>query len=81
MDIFAFIEKLQKKPESFRKKILAATLIVIMSVIVAVWLTSFSLRFSNKEEEIKKIDGPVDFLKEDISNFYGFIKENIKRIK
>lgn len=81
MDIFAFIEKLQKKPESSRKKILATALFLIMSVIVAIWLSGLSLRFSNKEEEAKKIGGPMGFIKEDISAFYGYIKENINRIK
>ncbi len=80
MDIFAFIEKLQKKPESFRKKILAAALFVIMFIIVAVWFTTLRLSFGS-DQGAKKIDAPSSFIKEDILSFYGFIKENIKRIR
>ncbi len=73
MDIFAFIEKLQKKPESARRKILLVTVISIMIIIVAVWFTTVKLNFQNKE--IRNAVGPIDFIKEDIRDFYGFFKD------
>jgi hypothetical protein len=80
MDIFAFIEKLQKKPEASRKKILLAIVFAIMGVIIAVWLTTFNLPKTNSAE-IKKVAAPFSSVKEDILNFYGFFKENLKRFK
>ncbi len=68
MDIFAFIEKLQKKPESERRKILLVTVISIMIIIVAVWLTTVRLSFQSGET--KSIAGPFNFIKEDIRDFY-----------
>ena len=76
MDIFAFIEKLQKKPEPARRKILLTTVISIMIIIVVVWLTTVRLDFQN--EEIKNAAGPLDFIKEDIRDFYGFFKDFTK---
>jgi glycopeptide antibiotics resistance protein len=76
MDFLNFIEKLQKKPESSRKKILLATLFVIMGIIIAVWLTTFNLRF--KTDQMKKIGAPLEFIKEDIRDFYGFFKNITK---
>jgi len=76
MDIFAFIERLQKKPESVRRKILLATVLSIMIIIIAVWFTTVRLDFQNKE--IKNAAGPFDFIKEDIRDFYGFFKNFTK---
>ena len=76
MDIFEFIEKLQKKPEASRKKILLVTVFAIMSIIVIVWLTTFKL--GPATEQIKKTGGPFDFIKQDIKDFYGLIKDATK---
>ncbi len=71
-----FIEKLQKKPEASRKKILAISLFLIMGIIVTVWLTIFNLDF--KAEEAKKIGAPFNLIKEDFKNFYGLFKKSAK---
>ncbi|PJC69743.1 MAG: hypothetical protein CO014_01855 [Candidatus Tagabacteria bacterium CG_4_8_14_3_um_filter_41_8] len=76
MDIFAFIEKLQKKPEPTRRKILLVTVISTMIIIISVWLTAARLDFQNKE--IKNTVEPFDFIKEDIRDFYGIFKNFIK---
>jgi hypothetical protein len=69
-----FIEKLQKKPEAYRKKILAISLFLIMGVIVAVWLTIFNLDF--RSEELKKVSAPFNLIKEDLKDFYGLFKKS-----
>ena len=76
MDIFAFIEKLQKKPEPTRRKILLVTVISTMIIIISVWLIAARLDFQNKE--IKNTVEPFDFIKEDIRDFYGIFKNFIK---
>lgn len=68
-----FIEKLQKKPETSRKKILAVSLFFIMAAIIAVWLTIFKLDF--KGEELKKVSAPFNLIKEDLKDFYGLFKK------
>lgn len=78
MDVFAFIEKLQKKSEASRKKILLIMVFAIMGIIIAVWLTTFSLPKTNTAE-IKKTAAPFSSIKEDILNFYGFLKENLNK--
>ncbi len=71
-----FIEKLQKKPEASRKKILAVSLFFIMGAIIAVWLTIFKLDF--KGGELKKVSGPFNLIKEDFKDFYGLFKKSAK---
>jgi len=76
MDIFAFIEKLQKKPEPTRRKILLIAVISTMIIIISVWLIAARLDFQNKE--IKNTVESFDFIKEDIRDFYGIFKNFIK---
>ncbi len=80
MGILDFIEKLQKKPESSRRKILALTLLVIMAAIVIVWLTTFDLNLKN-QEVVKGVAGPFGFFKQDFSDIYGYIKNFKQNIK
>ncbi|MFH0803693.1 MAG: hypothetical protein V1877_01065 [Candidatus Tagabacteria bacterium] len=68
-----FIEKLQKKPETSRKKILAVSLFFTMAAIIAVWLTVFNLNF--KSGELKKVSAPFNLIKEDLKDFYGLFKK------
>jgi hypothetical protein len=72
MDIFKFIEKLQKKPEAARRKILLMTVFAIMGIIVIVWLTTFKAGVATKNET--ETNRPFDSIKEDFKDFYGFIK-------
>ncbi len=76
MGIFEFLENLQKKPEAHRKKILFIAVAAIMCVIIFVWLTTFNLGGAKKA--VERIGSPSDFLKEDIIDFYGFVKNIFK---
>ncbi len=72
MSIFDFIENLQKKPVALRKRILALTLVVIMGIIVIIWATTFNLKLNS--EPLKKASAPFDFIKQGISDIYGYFK-------
>lgn len=76
MGLIELIEKAQKKPETERKKILAVALILIMSIIVAGWLFAFRAQLRNVGmKEVKEAAAPFSFVKEDIKDFYGFLRE------
>lgn len=77
MGILDFIEKLQKKSESSRRRILALTLFVIMAVIVTIWLTTFDLSLKN-QNALKSVAGPFGFLKQDFSDFYAPLETSVK---
>ncbi len=71
MGFFYFIEKLQKKPEAARKRIVFLSALAITSLIFIFWLIAFNLRpFQNQE----KIKSPFDSIKEDFSKIYEFFK-------
>jgi len=80
MDIFEFIERMQKKPEAYRKRVALGAAFIIIGIIIFIWLTTFNLPKTNNAE-IKKAAAPFSSIKEDILNFYGFFKENLKRFK
>ena len=75
--IFDFIEKLQKKPEPWRKKFVFFATLAMTSVIIGIWLTLFVLPQKNLAE-IKKTPTPFTSLKQDILNFYGAFKEKFR---
>lgn len=55
------IENLQKKPESYRYKVLFAIMIVIMAIIIAVWISILRLSIeSDAEKKEKTVTTPFD---------------------
>ncbi len=76
MSLMEVIEKIQKKPESSRKKILSVFLIVIMAIIISIWLLTlkFSLREIGGKDNVKAAAKPFAIIKEEILNFYGSVK-------
>ena len=79
MGILNAIENLQKKPEPTRYKILIASVILIMGLIISLWLT-----LPNRENlESINVSGPFNLLWENIktaipSDLFDFIWLNIK---
>lgn len=51
MGILEQIEKLQKKPQVFREKILAVSVLAIMALIVAIWVQTVRHSFSGFNAE------------------------------
>ncbi|MBU3925656.1 hypothetical protein KJ763_00605 [Patescibacteria group bacterium] len=94
MSLIDKIENLQKKPEAYRKKVLFASLTVIMILIIAIWISTFNLSFSKKQKEemtssvapLEVLKGDWDDLKEtagspikDIKNIFNSIKDNYEK--
>jgi hypothetical protein len=80
MGVLDFLEKLQKKSEASRRRILALTLFAIMAAIVIIWFTTFDLSLKN-QDALKSVAGPFGFLKQDLSDFYGYIKNFKQNIR
>jgi len=83
MVFFDKIENLQKKPEHYRKRVLAVSLVVIMSAVVFVWVFSLraTLSSSNKEErEVIAEYAPFKVLKDSVANSASQIKNSYKGI-
>lgn len=74
------IENLQKKPESYRRKVLFFSLIIIMAVIISIWI--FTLNLSPSEEKIHTVSfSPIQVLGEDFNNLKNTIKNSFNQIK
>lgn len=74
------IENLQKKPESYRRKVLFFSLIVIMAAIISIWI--FTLSLSSLEEKSQATgSSPVEVLGEDLDNLKNTIKNSFNQIK
>lgn len=82
MGLMDKIENLQKKPESYRKKVLFAALSVAMVLIVFVWVSTFNLSLSEKQkEEVVSSAAPLEVLKGDWGNLKESVKSPIKDAK
>lgn len=71
------IEELQKKPESYRKKILAVLMVVFMSIIIFIWLSTLNLSLNPPDARGQKNEAnytPFNILKE-------VAKESASKIK
>jgi hypothetical protein len=79
------IEKIQKKPEVIRQKILAITVISIMIVIILIWTKTIDLSLNNpvKSEQLSKTKtkildeeiGPLALLKKTLASGIKNLKE------
>lgn len=86
MSLIDKIEKLQKKPEHFRYKVLVFTLIVLMAVVVFIWVSLMSVSIKNVQinsdnSEAVLPDGVFDNLKNDSKSVLNVIKEDISGFK
>lgn len=76
MSFFNALEKIQKKSERTRKIIMAASIVVIMFLIIFLWLNNLKFSLNDKEEE--KTPGPFNILKESVSKGIEALKNEIK---
>lgn len=82
MGLIDKIENLQQKPESFRKKVLFASMVAIMVLIIAVWVSAFNLSLSEKQkEETVSSVAPLEVLKGDWDNLRESVKSPINDAK
>ena len=84
MSLIEKIENLQKKPESIRRRILFASVIVLMFVIVIVWIFTLNL-FSKNKEKAETNHTPFNVFGGLIKDVYdvslGSIKEAVEQLK
>ncbi len=79
-----YVEKIQDKPEHIRRMILFVSVGLIMIIIVTVWLSTFSMRFSSKsgnEKESLKTISPFSVVGSNTADFYDNLKNKISDIK
>jgi len=83
MVFFEKIENLQKKPEHYRRRVLAVSLIAIMSAVVFVWGFSLRATLSSSNEEEQKVIAeysPFKVLKESVASSASQIKNSYEGI-
>lgn len=74
------IENLRQKPESYRKKVLFFSLIIIMAAIISIWIFTLSLSFSEEKSQVIS-SSPMEVLGEDFNNLKNTIKNSFNQIK
>ncbi len=77
MNFFDYLEKIQKKPEAARKRILFFTVAIIMAVIVFLWLNDLQYSLSDKKEN-KKTPGPFSIFKTSIIEGVENLKSSLR---
>lgn len=75
------IEELQNKPESYRRKVLIAVMLVITPAILAVWIFTFNLPSTRDEAEKVEIQAPFAIVLESFTGIYGSVKFGLSGLK
>lgn len=83
MSIFDWIEKVRKKPEVERRRILVGSTFLITGLIFVVWLSVRLYGFEdvNKTVVAKKESGPISELFDTFGKFSDNFKEGVASIK
>ena len=82
MGVLDTIEKLQKKPESFRRKIAVLGAIFITAALLFVWLAALNFYSKRAEKERTGSDtSPFSVLAGNFKEAGGFLKEIFSLIK
>jgi hypothetical protein len=82
--MFSYIEKIREKPEHARRLILFVSVGVIMFIIIAVWLSTVSVRFSTESKIKKDVSNkisPFSIIGGSTTDFYHNLKNKISDIK
>lgn len=72
MSLIDKIEKLQKKPEPYRRRVLFITTILIMVLIIIFWVSFLDFSLEKEKIATKKNPEPFDVIKKDL----GTLKNN-----
>ena len=81
MGLLDKVENLQNKPESYRKKILTASVLIFMCAIVFVWLTTFDFSLGAKAEQIKEAYTPFQIIGNDLVGIKDSLGVSVGEIK
>ncbi len=84
MSLLDKIGELQKKPEPYRKKVLAVLMVLIMSAVVFVWISTVNLSFGGTEAAAKKSGleyAPFKILKEGAAGVKETFNDAVSQLK
>lgn len=84
MPLLDKIEELQNKPENYRRKVLVVLMVTIMSVVVAVWVSTVNLSVGGMGKSEKKSGveyAPLNTLKEGVINIKESFNEAVSQFK
>lgn len=79
-----YIEKLQRKPESTRRKILHLSVLSLMGVIVLAWLLTLGTRFdgaAETQDESRNDPSPISVFAEQGQGLYEDFQRGLERLK
>jgi len=78
--MFSLISKLQKKPESQKRKIVLALSTTITGIIFIIWLSVMRFEFSGQNVADENSVSPLDTLKANAIDSFSGLSEGIKDI-
>ena len=70
MAIIDNIEKLHKKPDHIKRRILLASVFVIMFVVVSVWVSTLRMTLGREDKKDSQVSSPL-------SVFFGIVKGGV----
>ena len=74
------IEELRNKPEHVRYKILTASLIAIMAVVVSVWISVIKIELEPKQEKNDSIIAPAGAISDTVKEAFSSIKSRFESL-
>lgn len=81
MSLLEKIEELQKKPESYRRKILIVAMFIIMPVVLSIWFFTLDLPSSGEDEDKVEIQAPVALVVDGFTDTYAVFKDKLLNLK
>ncbi len=81
MSILERIENLQKKPESYRRKVLIAIMVIVVPVILSIWVFTLDLPSSNNNERKVEVQAPFALVSESFTDTYSVFKDKLLSLK
>jgi len=70
MPLIDNIEKLHKKPDHIKRRILLASVFVLMFIVVSVWVSTLRITLSKESPKDSQVSSPL-------SVFFGIIKSGV----
>jgi len=81
MSLLERIEELQKKPESYRRKVLMAIMITMAPIVLSIWFFTLNLSSVKNDEEKIEIQTPLALVIDSFTEVYGVFKDKLLGLK
>lgn len=81
MSLLDKIEELQKRPESHRRKILIAIMVVIMPVILSIWFFTLDLPSTQDDEKKVEVEAPIALVFDGFTETYSVFKDKLLNLR